>query len=50
MKLEQVACLEMSLMGLARPLKEQNGSLDCFCNGAKKSEGPWVLAKNRGMR
>src|ERR1700675_4017056 len=42
MKLEQVARPEMSLMGLACPLREQNGSLDCFCNGAKKSEGPWV--------
>jgi hypothetical protein len=50
MNLEQVACPEMSQMGPARPLKEQNGSLDCFCNGAKKSEGPWVLAKSRGMR
>src|SRR5262245_31284070 len=46
MNLEQVACPEMNLK---LPFGEQNGPLDCFCKGAK-SEGPWVLARNRGMR
>ena len=39
MKLEQVAGLEMSLVGLEYALTEQNGSLDCFCKGAKKARG-----------
>src|SRR5262249_47356650 len=48
-KLGQVARREMSLTDPECPLREQNGSLVCFCKGAK-SEGPWVLARNRGMR
>jgi len=47
LKLEQVADFEMSPMGLECPLREQNGPLDCFCNGAK-SEGPWGFSKMAG--
>src|SRR5262245_17296688 len=49
MKLGQVAGPEMSLTDGECPFREQNGPLVCCCKGAK-SEGPWILARKRGMR